>query len=71
MPKGEKHSKHEKAEEQEPLPGVAGMAQGQPEAGVEPDDSKPEQPDLLVTGAEALEEQQTNPDLKDNSGTHG
>jgi hypothetical protein len=30
---------------------------------------KPEQPDLLVTGGEALEEQQKNPDLKDNTGT--
>jgi hypothetical protein len=68
----------------EPLPGIAGMAQGQQEP--EPDDvaqnhsdaadalaegfseDKPEQPDLLVTGGEALAEQQRNPELKDNSG---
>jgi hypothetical protein len=30
---------------------------------------QPEQPDLLVTGGEALAEQQQNPELKDNSGT--
>ena len=34
-------------------------------------EDKPEQPDLLVTGSEALAEQQQNPELKDNSGTHG
>jgi hypothetical protein len=45
------------------------MGQGQPEAGVEPPDAgRPEQPDNLVTGGEALEEQQRNPDLDDNSG---
>jgi hypothetical protein len=32
-------------------------------------EDKPEQPDNVVTGGEALEEQQQNPDLKDNSGT--
>ena len=64
------------------MPGVAGMAQGQdrpqpeepsrglPEDGVEvPPEHQPEQPDLLATGGEALEEQQQNPELKDNSGT--
>jgi hypothetical protein len=68
-------------EQQEPLPGVAGMSQGQtpvepeqetgglPEDGVEvPPDEQPEQPDKLVTGGEALEEQQQNPELDDNSG---
>ena len=49
-------------------PGTASTAQGQPEAGIEPDEDKPEQPDKLVTGAEALEEQQQNPDLDDNNG---
>jgi hypothetical protein len=34
-------------------------------------EEKPEQAGKLVTGAEALAEQQQNPDLKDNSGTHG
>jgi hypothetical protein len=53
----------------EPLPGTAAMGQGQPEAGVEaPDEDMPEQPDNVVTGGEALEEQQRNPDLDDNSG---
>jgi len=51
----------------EALPGVAGMAQGQQGVVDEPVDP-PEQPDKLVTGADALEEQQKNPDLKDNSG---
>lgn len=78
-------------EQQAPQPGVAGMAQGQPDAGVEPQagpqgesqevsqglpedgvevppEDQPEQPDLLATGGEALEEQQQNPELKDNSG---
>jgi hypothetical protein len=70
-------------EQKAPLPGVAGMAQGQtpveqeqeqetgglPEDGVEvPPDEQPEQPDKLVTGGEALEEQQQNPELDDNSG---
>jgi hypothetical protein len=70
-------------EQQAPLPGVAGMAQGQtpvepeqaqetgglPEDGVGvPPDEQPEQPDKLVTGGEALEEQQQNPELDDNSG---
>jgi hypothetical protein len=59
--------KHEE-EAAEPLPGTAAMAQGQPAAGVEPDDSKPEQPDNVVAGGEALEEQQRNPDLDDSSG---
>jgi hypothetical protein len=54
--------------QEEPLPGVAGTAQGQPAAGVEPDDSKPGQPDNVVTGGEALEEQQQNPDLDDTAG---
>jgi hypothetical protein len=56
--------------EAEPQPGTAGTAQGQPEAGVDPAEEKPEQPDNLVTGGEALEEQQKNPDLKDNAGGH-
>jgi hypothetical protein len=66
-----------------PQPGVAGMSQGQtsvepeeadtkgglPEDGVGvPPEDQPEQPDLLVTGGEALEEQQQNPDLDDNTG---
>jgi hypothetical protein len=71
--------KTEPEPEQAPQPGVAGMAQGQPEGteprglpedGVEvPPEDQPEQPDKLVTGAGALEEQQKNPELKDNSGT--
>jgi len=86
-----KDGKKPLAPEEEPQPGVAAMAQGQPGAGVEPADEvpgaaqnhseaadalaegasaeKPEQPDLLVTGGEALAEQQQNPKLKDNSGT--
>jgi hypothetical protein len=61
--------KHEEPEE-EPQPGTAAMAQGQPGAGVEgePEGAHPEQPDNVVTGGEALEEQQQNPDLDDNSG---
>jgi hypothetical protein len=78
--------------QQAPLPGVAGMAQGQPAAGVSPrhaapaeaepetgglpedgvgvpPEDQPEQPDKLATGGEALEEQQQNPELDDNSGT--
>jgi len=79
----------EQEPQQAPLPGVAGMAQGQPAAGVEgrhsapesqetgglpedgvevPPQDQPEQPDKLATGGEALEEQQQNPDLDDNSG---
>lgn len=55
----------------EPQPGTAAMAQGQPEAGVEPpEQDKPEQAAKLATGAEALEEQQQNPDLDDNTGAH-
>jgi hypothetical protein len=54
----------------EPQPGTASMAQGQPEAGVDPAEEKPEQPDNAVTGGEALEEQQKNPDLKDSAGAH-
>jgi hypothetical protein len=66
------------------VPGLASMAQGQdrePEAPeedpvpvpagddglIDPED-QPEQPGLLVTGAEAAQEQQRNPELKDNSG---
>lgn len=58
--------------EEEPQPGTAAMAQGQPGAGVEgePGDAHPEQPDKLVTGGEALEEQQQNPDLDDTAGGH-
>jgi hypothetical protein len=52
---------------QEALPGVAGMAQGQRGVVDEPA-APPEQPDNLVTGADALEEQQKNPELDDNSG---
>ena len=63
-----------------PLPGVAGMAQGQTAAGPQetgglpedgvgvPPEDQPGQPDKLVTGGEALEEQQQNPELDDNSG---
>lgn len=74
-----KRAKKKTEPEQAPQPGVAGMAQGQPEGteprglpedGVEvPPEDQPEQPDKLVTGAGALEEQQKNPELKDNSGT--
>lgn len=64
-----KHKRKDQPEE--PLPGTAAQAQGQPEAGVEPPAEPPEQPDRLVTGAEALEEQQKNPELKDNSGHRG
>ena len=73
MPKGEKHSKSKKkAEPEEALPGTAGMGQGQPGAGVDaPDKDMPEQADALATGGEALLEQQTNPDLKDNNGVGG
>jgi hypothetical protein len=53
-----------------PLPGTAGMAQGQPEAGVEPAEPSPGQPDKGVTGPEALAEQQTDPELDDTSGGH-
>jgi hypothetical protein len=52
-----------------PLPGTAGMAQGQPDAGIEPAEF-PEQPDGPVTGGEVLEEQQKNPDLEDSTGAH-
>jgi hypothetical protein len=62
--------RREQQEPEEPLPGTAGMAQGQPAADVEPGEEKPEQPDELVTGPEVLEEQQQNPDLKDNTGGH-
>jgi hypothetical protein len=42
---------------------------GLPEDGVEvPPEDQPAQPDKLATGGEALEEQQQNPDLDDNSG---
>lgn len=61
------------AREAEPQPGTAAMAQGQPEAGVEgePDNAHPEQPDNVVTGGEALEEQQRNPDLDDRGSARG
>jgi hypothetical protein len=74
-----RHAKGKQADDQagvadtmavEPQPGTAAMAQGQPEAGIEPDESKPEQPGNVVTGGEALEEQQQNPDLDDTSGAH-
>jgi hypothetical protein len=52
----------------EPLPGTAGMAQGQPDAGIEAQGDQPEQPDKLVTGGEALEVQQQDPDLDDTAG---
>jgi hypothetical protein len=56
----------------EPQPGTAAMGQGQPDAGVEaPDEDKPEQPDNVVTGGEALEEQQQNPDLEDKGTNRG
>ena len=77
MPKGQhekpKVKKHEDAAPpEEPLPGTAAMGQGQPGAGIEPPDKdKPEQPDLLVTGGEALEEQQQNPDLEDRGSARG
>lgn len=54
---------------EEPLPGVAGTAQGQPAAGVEP----PEEHEDLegpVTGGEVIAENQQNPDLPDNTGAH-
>ena len=73
---GGRHAKGRKAGEQEPqeepLPGTAAMGQGQPGAGIEPPDAeKPEQPDKLVTGAEALEEQQQNPELDDRGSARG
>jgi hypothetical protein len=63
-----------------PAPGIAGMAQGQRDAGIEPvpqpgppeaaePEGDPRPPGIRATGAEALEEQQKNPGLKDNSGT--
>ena len=63
-----------------PAPGIAGMAQGQRDAGIAPvpqpappEPAEPEEdppaPGILASGAEALEEQQKNPELKDNSGT--
>lgn len=69
-----KHAKRKHGEDREPglaepLPGTAAMGQGQPEAGVDaPDEEKAEQADNVVTGGEALEEQQQNPDLDDTSG---
>lgn len=66
-PKKGKHG--EPAEE--PLPGTAAMGQGQPGAGVDaPDEDKPEQADNVVTGGEALEAQQQDPELDDTSGAH-
>ena len=48
------------------------MGQGQPGAGVEaPDEDMPEQPDRLVTGQDALEEQQKNPGLDDKGTARG
>jgi len=83
--KRKRHQKKDEAPPAEPQPGVAGMAQGQPAAGIEPQgqsdaadaaaegfsEPKPEQAGKLATGAEALEEQQKNPDLKDNTGNRG
>jgi hypothetical protein len=57
-----------KDEPQEPQPGVAGMAQGQPAAGVEPDEH--EDLEGPVTGGEVIAENQQNPDLPDNTGAH-
>jgi hypothetical protein len=63
-----------------PAPGIAGMAQGQRDAGIEPvpqpeppeaaePEEDPRPPGITATGAEALEEQQKNPELEDSSGT--
>jgi hypothetical protein len=71
--KHEKPKKGKKGEEpEEALPGTAAMAQGQPGAGVEgePEDAHPGQPDRLVTGGEALEVQQQDPELDDSAGSH-
>jgi hypothetical protein len=69
--RGKRGEEHEQPSPVIPEPGTAGMAQGQPDAGVEPDDSRPEQADNLVTGAEALEEQQKNPELDDKGTARG
>ena len=63
-----------------PAPGIAGMAQGQRDAGIEPvpqpgspepaePEEDPRSPGIQATSAEALEEQQKNPELEDSSGT--
>jgi hypothetical protein len=63
-----------KNEPEAPHPGTAGMAQGQPAAGVTPGEpGPPEQPDTEqggATGAENLVRQQTDPDLDDTAGGH-
>jgi hypothetical protein len=60
-----------KDEPEAPHPGTAGMAQGQPAAGIVPE--QPEQPDEAKggpTGAENLVRQQQDPDLDDTAGGH-
>jgi hypothetical protein len=63
-----------KNEPEAPLPGTAGMAQGQPAAGVVPGEpEQPAQPDTAeggATGAENLVRQQQDPDLDDTAGSH-
>jgi hypothetical protein len=53
---------------EQPQPGVAGMAQGQPAAGVAPATGGPEQPDEIVTEAENAEKTQEDPDEISGSG---
>ena len=65
-----RHARKKGGEPEEPQPGTAAMAQGQPAAGVESAKEKPEQADNVVTGAEAFEEQQQDPELDDRSGAH-
>jgi hypothetical protein len=57
-------------EREQPQPGTAGMAQGQPGAGVEPATPAASQPEGPVTGGEVLERQQQDPDLEDTAGAH-
>jgi hypothetical protein len=67
-----KHAKKGKEAPEEPLPGTAAMGQGQPAADIEPPDADmPEQPDKLVTGQEALAEQQQDPRLDDRGTARG
>lgn len=56
-----------------PHPGTAGMAQGQPAAGVGPAEPGPPDPPQAkegATGPENLERQQADPDLDDTAGGH-
>lgn len=62
-----------KREPEAPHPGTAGMAQGQPAAGIVPGETEPEQPDTAEggpTGPENLVRQQQDPDLDDTAGGH-